>query len=80
MTKRTKGISMKTRIKELNQYLTGWIHYFGIANQYQLCVEFDSWIRRRIRQCYWKQWRKVKTKVRNLLKLGVKQKLAVFCG
>ncbi|MCU7806232.1 MAG: group II intron reverse transcriptase/maturase [Candidatus Thiodiazotropha sp. (ex Lucinoma borealis)] len=80
LTKRTKGISMKIRIKELNQYLTGWIHYFGIANQYQLCVELDSWIRRRIRQCYWKQWRKVKTKVRNLLKLGVKQKLAVFCG
>ncbi len=29
LTKRTKGISMETRIKELNQYLTGWIHYFA---------------------------------------------------
>ena len=61
LTKRTKGISMETRIKELNRYLIGWINYFGIADQYQLCVELDSWIRRRIRQCYWKRWRKVKT-------------------
>ena len=42
LTKRTKGVSMKTRIKELNQYLIGWINYFGIADQYQLCVELDQ--------------------------------------
>lgn len=52
----------------------------GIANQFQLCVDLDSWIRRRIRQCYWKSWRKVRTKVTNLLKLGVNKSLAVACG
>ena len=80
LTKRSWGVSMEYRIKELNQYLNGWINYFGIANQFQQCKNLDCWIRRRIRQCFWKQWRKVKTKVRNLLKLGVKEKLAVCCG
>jgi len=80
LTKRSWGVSMEFRIKELNQYLVGWINYFGIANHFQQCKDLDCWIRRRIRQCFWKQWRKVRTKVRNLLKLGVMKELAVACG
>lgn len=80
LTGRSWGVSMQQRLKELNQYLGGWINYFGIANQFQLCVDLDSWIRRRIRQCFWKSWRKVRTKVTNLLKLGVYKPLAVACG
>jgi len=80
LTGRSWGVSMQQRLKELNQYLGGWINYFGIANQFQLCVDLDSWIRRRIRQCFWKSWRRVRTKVTNLLKLGVNKPLAVACG
>ena len=60
--------------------LIGWINYFGIANQFQLCVDLDGWIRRRIRMCFWKNWRKVKTKIKNLFKLGIYKDLAIFCG
>ena len=80
LTSRTRGISMERCIKELTVYLRGWINYFGIAQGYQKCVDLDAWIRRRLRACYWKQWRKVRTKVRNLLKMGVSQQLAVACG
>ncbi len=80
ITGRSRGISMVTRLKELTSYLRGWINYFGIANRYQQCVDLDQWIRRRIRMCYWKQWRKPRTKVRNLLKLGVPKRLAIACG
>ena len=31
----------------------------------------NEWIRRRIRQIYWKQWKKNKTKHDNLVKLGI---------
>lgn len=31
----------------------------------------DEWLRRRIRMCYWKQWKKIKTKYTNLRKLGL---------
>ncbi|WP_270805437.1 group II intron maturase-specific domain-containing protein [Aeromonas sp. QDB56] len=39
---------MEYQLFKTSQYLRGWIHYFGIANCYQLCVELDQWIRRRI--------------------------------
>ena len=41
--------------------MQGWINYFGIANAYQGCVDLDHWIRRRVRICYWCQWRSSKT-------------------
>ncbi len=80
LTGRSWGVSMETKIRELSVYLRGWINYFGIANQYQQCVDLDHWIRRRIRMCYWKQWRKPRTKIRNLIHLGVPLKLAISCG
>ena len=80
LTGRTRGISMDALIRELTVYLRGWINYFGIAEGYQRCVDLDQWIRRRLRMCYWKQWRKVRTKVRNLLRLGIPLQLAIACG
>ncbi|WP_265992162.1 group II intron reverse transcriptase/maturase [Vibrio sp. Sgm 5] len=80
LTNRNWGVSMGYQLFKLRQYLQGWINYFGIANAYQACVELDQWIRRRVRMCYWRQWRKPRTKVQNLLKRGVKVQTAVYCG
>ncbi len=80
LTNRNWGVSMGYQLFKLRQYLQGWINYFGIANAYQACVELDQWIRRRVRMCYWRQWRKPRTKVQNLLKRGVKVQVAVYCG
>ena len=65
---------------QLGLFLRGWINYFGIASGYQHCLELDSWIRRRIRMCYWQQWRTPVTRIRNLIKRGVPEDLAVKCG
>jgi RNA-directed DNA polymerase len=80
LTNRTWGVSMETKIQRLSVYLRGWINYYGIGNQYQQCVDLDHWIRRRIRMCYWKQWGRPRTKIRNLIKLGLPVKVAVACG
>ena len=80
LTNRSWGVSMETKIRELSVYLRGWINYYGIANQYQQCVELDQWIRRRIRMCYWKQWRKARTKIGNLIRLGVPRETAIKSG
>jgi hypothetical protein len=40
--------------------------------------EIDEWLRRRVRMCYWKQWRLVRTKVRHLLALGVGKRQAIL--
>ena len=71
ITNRNRGISMGERLLKLNDSIKGWINYFGIANAKRKLVELDQWIRRRLRACIWKQWKKVKTRFKNLIKLGV---------
>ncbi len=85
LTNRNWGVSMRRIVGpyplyKTSQFIAGWVNYFGIANCYQLCCDLDHWIRRRVRMAYWRQWRKPRTKVRNLLKLGVPIKSAVGCG
>lgn len=80
ITGRSRSIAMEKKIQELTLYLRGWINYFGIAQGYQKCIDLDCWIRRRLRMCFWKNWRRVRTKVRNLLRMGVSESLAVSCG
>ncbi|MEI8600039.1 group II intron reverse transcriptase/maturase [Shewanella sp. PP-Sp27a-2] len=80
LTNRNWGVSMGYQLFKVRQYMQGWINYFGIANAYQGCVDLDHWIRRRVRMCYWRQWRKPRTKVQNLLKRGVRIQAAVACG
>jgi RNA-directed DNA polymerase len=79
-TGRSWGVSMAYRLKTLAEYVRGWMNYFGIAEYYRPIPELDHWLRRRVRMCYWKQWRKCRTKVRNLLKLGVPLKAAMSVG
>jgi hypothetical protein len=71
ITTRSKGISMSQRIKELARYCTGWFHYFKRGLRYAETLHWDQWIRRRVRLCYWKQWKLPRTRRRMLIKLGV---------
>ena len=77
LTGRSWFVSMAYRFKKLAQYLRGWMNYFGISEYYRPIPEIDHWLRRRVRMCYWKQWRYVRTKVRNLLKLGTHPGVAI---
>jgi RNA-directed DNA polymerase len=80
LTGRSWGVSMDYRMHKLNQYLRGWFGYFGISQYYRPIPELDEWLRRRIRMCYWKQWRWARTKIRHLLNLGVALKAAIQHG
>lgn len=71
ITSRTKSMSLEERIKQLNRYLMGWIVYFQLASAKNHCKSLDGWIRRRLRMCLWKQWKKYKTRLRNLRAQGV---------
>ncbi|WP_114972955.1 group II intron maturase-specific domain-containing protein [Rhodoferax ferrireducens] len=59
-------------------YHRGWTAYFGISQCYRPAPKLDEWIRRRM--CYWKQWRWARTKIKNLLALGVDLKSAIQHG
>ena len=76
LTNRSWGISMQERMEKLNSYLMGWSGYFGIAETKSIFQELDEWIRRRLRMCMLKQWKRCKTKLRNLIALGIPEKWA----
>ena len=77
-TGRSWFVSMKHRLHKLAEYVRGWMNYYGISEYYRPIPGIDEWLRRRIRMCYWKQWRYARTKVRNLLKLGTSKKQAIL--
>ena len=78
LTGRSWGVSMRYRFEKLAQYVRGWMGYFGISQYYRPIPELDEWLRRRVRMCYWKQWRGCRTKVGHLLALGSGKRAAIL--
>lgn len=71
ITGRSKAQSLQELILKLKQVITGWVNYFKLADMAKLAKQLDEWLRRRIRMCFWKKWKKVKTRFNNLIKLGI---------
>ena len=76
VTNRNWGVSMEYRLKKLAEITNGWVNYFGVADGEQHLRNLDGWIRRRLRACIWKQWKRVRTRFKNLMKLGVSKQTA----
>lgn len=68
---RSNGRSMDWRRERLARLIMGWANYFRIADMRRLARDLDGWIRRRIRMCYWKQWKRTSAKHDNLVRLGL---------
>jgi RNA-directed DNA polymerase len=77
-TGRSWFVSMDYRLAKLAEYVRGWMNYYGISEYYRPIPELDEWLHRRIRMCYWKQWRYTRTKVRHLLNLGTSKRQAIL--
>ena len=71
LTSRKQARSVELILKRLKRYTVGWLGYYSIADMESRIKRLNEWIRRRIRQIYWKQWKKIKTKHDNLVKLGI---------
>lgn len=78
LTGRSWGVSMSYRFRKLAEYIRGWMGYYGLSAYYRPIPELDHWLRRRIRMCYWKQWRSCRKRVRELLKLGCSKRQAIM--
>ncbi|MDI6631544.1 MAG: group II intron maturase-specific domain-containing protein, partial [Thermoanaerobacteraceae bacterium] len=70
-TSRSKPVSMEERIKRINAYIGGWIGYFALAETPSVFESIEGWMRRRLRMCLWKQWKRVRTRYRELRALGL---------
>jgi group II intron reverse transcriptase/maturase len=71
LTSRSNGWGVERRVKELTTYLRGWLGYFRLADTPSVFKTLDGWVQRRLRMCLWKQWKRVRTKIRELRALGV---------
>ena len=76
LTQRSRGISVDQMIGTLKRYLTGWRGYFGFCETPSVLQQLDEWTRRRLRCFFWKQWKRGRTRFRELVARGVNRNLA----
>jgi RNA-directed DNA polymerase len=76
LTARSWSVSMERRIRELNRFTVGWTNYFALAETPSVFEELDEWLRRRLRQVRWKEWKRPQARRRNLRALGIPERAA----
>ncbi|MEW6725281.1 MAG: group II intron maturase-specific domain-containing protein [Bacillota bacterium] len=54
--------------------MRGWTSYFRLADMKWLVADTEGWIRRRLRMCLWKQWKRMRTRLRELRALGLAER------
>lgn len=74
ITKRNRGISFKSVIVELNQFLTGWQNYYKLSSSKNLYRHMDAWIRRKLRCYRLKQKKRCYPIVKFLIDLGIPER------
>ena len=81
MRKRVKELTSRRTVNDyegwkqsLKRFVVGWVNYFKLADMRKLLENTDKWMRRRIRMVFWKKWKRIRTKYRNLRKLGLDHK------
>ena len=76
ITRRNRGISLGRMIQELNEFLTGWVTYFRLAEGHSSLNKLDGWIRRKLRCVRLKQKKRSKPIAKFLRSLGVPENRA----
>jgi RNA-directed DNA polymerase len=71
LTSRSNGWGDARRKETLREFITGWVNYFKLADMKTLLPQVDEWYRRRLRMVIWKQWKRIRTRLRNLIKLDI---------
>ena len=76
LSSRKRWQSIKLSLEKIKVYARGWLNYYGIASMKNNIDDINGWLYHRIRMCIWKQWKKPRTKYKNLVKLGIPEHYA----
>jgi group II intron reverse transcriptase/maturase len=76
ITSRNNGKGDRWRKEACGSFIRGWVNYYKLADMKSLLSGVDEWYRRRLRMVIWKQWKRIKTKLSNLIKLGIRKSKA----
>jgi RNA-directed DNA polymerase len=80
ITQKSRGQSMKKVIEELARYVRGWRGYFGFCETTSVLRRLDSWVRRRVRCAFWRQWKTGRKRYAELVRRGVSREGAVIAA
>jgi RNA-directed DNA polymerase len=73
LTRRNGGQAIEEVCQALNPLIRGWVNYFALAEAKVHMQQLDKWVRRRLRQVVWKQWKTTASRYRNLRQRGVEE-------
>jgi RNA-directed DNA polymerase len=76
ITRKAKGVSIKTTMEELASYMRGWRGYFGFCETPEVLIALTRWVRLRLRAAFWRQWKTPRRRRAELIALGVTERLA----
>jgi RNA-directed DNA polymerase len=71
-----RGRSVGTIIRQLGPVLTGWLGYFRLAEVRACFEELDQWLRRKLRCIFWRQWKRPRTRAKELMRRGLDRERA----
>jgi RNA-directed DNA polymerase len=63
--------------QELSPILRGWGNYFQLAEVEGTFEELDQWVRRKLRQMLWRQWKRNPTRAARLIRRGLHKERAL---
>jgi len=69
--RRGRGKNIKSTIEEASPKIRGWINYFRYSEVKGIFDELDGWLRRKLRCILWRQWKRPKTREKNLVQRGL---------
>src|SRR6267378_1315631 len=73
ITRRAKGVSIKTTVGELAPYMRGWRGYFGFCETPEVLIALTRWVRLRLRAALWRQWKTPRRRRAALIANGVSE-------
>jgi RNA-directed DNA polymerase len=71
ITQKSRGNSMEQVMAELARYVRGWRGYYRFCETRSVLKQLDSWIRRRVRNAFWRQWKTGRKRFAELVRRGV---------
>ena len=78
--RRNNPSSLETKVKGLRAVIIGWMNYFMIAESKTILEKLDNLTRTRARICQWHQWKRVRTRIKHLIRLGIDRQKAYMWG
>ncbi len=76
LTSRNTPQPVTETIQQLATIIKGWVEYFSLGYGKRIMRGLDALVCTRLRMRIWKHWKNIKTRQRNLIKLGINRKQA----